>query len=67
MVPARQRITHNLMGYNFQEIDYFHLARELDFVSWDNYPIFQADDPAHIALNHATMRGIKDTPFWVME
>lgn len=67
IIPARQRITHNLMGFNFQEIDYFDLARELDFVSWDNYPIYQANDPAFIALNHATMRGLKDAPFWVME
>ncbi|MCE5258830.1 MAG: beta-galactosidase, partial [Chloroflexi bacterium] len=67
IVPAHQRITHNFMGYNFQEINYFDLARELDFVAWDNYPIFQASDPAHIALNHAAMRGLKNQPFWVME
>ncbi|MHB9033002.1 MAG: beta-galactosidase [Anaerolineae bacterium] len=67
IVPARQKITHNFMGFNFQEIDYFDLARELDFVSWDNYPIFQTSNPAHIALNHAAMRGLKDRPFWVME
>jgi len=67
VIPAHQRITHNLMGFNFQEIDYFDLARELDFVSWDNYPIFQTGDPAYIALNHTAMRGLKDMPFWVME
>lgn len=67
IIPARQRITHNFMGFNFQEINYFNLARELDFVAWDNYPIHQAGDPAHVALNHATMRGLKDMPFWVME
>jgi beta-galactosidase len=67
IVPSRQTITHNFMGFGFQEINYYHLARELDFVAWDNYPIHQADDPALIALSHATMRGLKDKPFWVME
>jgi len=33
--PA-QFITHNFMGL-FQEMDYYDLARDLDFVSWDNY------------------------------
>lgn len=68
IIPARQRITHNLMGFYFQEIDYFDLARALDFVSWDTHPIFQSrGDPAAIALSHATMRYLKDKPFWVME
>jgi beta-galactosidase len=67
VVPAHQKITHNFMGFGFQEINYYNLARELDFVAWDNYPIHQADDPSLIALSHATMRGLKDMPFWVME
>jgi len=30
-------VTHNFMGL-FEELDYFRLAGDLDFVSWDNYP-----------------------------
>ena len=29
-------ITHNLMGFAFDQINYFDLARDLDFVSWDS-------------------------------
>lgn len=60
-------ITTNFMGFGFQDINYYDLARPLDFVSWDNYPVGTAADPAVAALSHATMRGLKDTPFWVME
>ncbi|HEY3542384.1 MAG TPA: beta-galactosidase [Gaiellaceae bacterium] len=67
-VAAAQRITHNLMGFKFSEIDYHVLAAELDVVSWDNYP---ALDPsgrwAGPALAADAMRGLKDAPFWVLE
>ncbi len=63
----QHRVTTNLMGFWFQELNYHDLARNLDLVAWDNYPIGHAHDPAAIALNHATMRGLKDMPFWVME
>jgi beta-galactosidase len=65
-------ITHNLMGFGFDCLNYFDLVRELDLVSWDNYPCTQwgteaAHDPSLTALNHAAMRGLKQKNFWVME
>ena len=65
-------ITHNLMGFGYDRLNYFELAEPLDFVSWDNYPRgFWVDrqniDPASLALSHATMRGLKHHNFWVME
>jgi beta-galactosidase len=65
-------ITHNLMGFKYDQINYFDLARELDFVTWDNYRrmqwTMQAEvDPSDAALAHDTMRGLKRQNFWVME
>ncbi len=64
----RQFVTTNLMGFGFPEIDYHELARELDFVSWDNYPVL---DPkrrwATPALSADAMRGLKERSVWVME
>lgn len=65
-------ITHNFMGFGYDRLNYFDLARALDFVSWDNYPRMQWNmavkvDPAPLALSHDTMRGLKGKNFWVME
>jgi beta-galactosidase len=65
-------ITHNFMGFGYDRINYFDLARTLDFVAWDNYPrtqwhIAMKVSPAPIALGHDTMRGLKGKNFWVME
>lgn len=65
-------VTHNFMGFNYERINYFDLARPLDFVSWDNYPRMQWTmhaevDPARAALAADTMRGLKQKNFWVME
>lgn len=65
-------ITHNLMGFGYNQINYFDLAEDLDFVSWDNYPRMQwnmqADvDPVNAAISHDTMRGLKKKNYWVME
>jgi beta-galactosidase len=64
----RQFVTTNLMGFGFSELDYHELARELDFVSWDNYPIL---DPQRRwttpALSADAMRGLKGRSVWVME
>jgi beta-galactosidase len=68
--PAEQRITHNLMGFGFQEIDYAALGAELDFVSWDNYPVLdQSGSWTVSALSADAMRGLKaQAPRpWVME
>ena len=65
-------ITHNFMGFGFDQINYYDLAKPLDFVSWDNYPrtgwrLAPEADSAYLALGHDTTRGFKGKPFWVME
>ncbi|HSR29116.1 MAG TPA: beta-galactosidase, partial [Anaerolineae bacterium] len=65
-------ITHNLMGFKYELINYFDLARSLDFVTWDNYQRTQWSmhaqvDPSQGALAADTMRGLKSQNFWVME
>jgi beta-galactosidase len=61
-------ITHNLMGFRYPKLNYFHLAEDLDVVSWDNYPRYRGQpDLASRALSHDTMRGLKGSNFWVME
>jgi beta-galactosidase len=69
----RHFITHNLMGFFYDQLDYFDLTRNIDFVSWDNYPrnqwnMHEASLPAtKPALSADTMRGLKKKNFWVME
>jgi len=60
-------ITTNFMGFAFHTLDYHDLARPLDFVAWDNYPLFGDLDPVRVGLSHDTMRGLRQEPFWVME
>jgi beta-galactosidase len=65
-------ITHNFMGFRFDQLNYFELARDLDLVTWDNYPrgfwnMQEHVNPSEIALGHATMRGLKGKNFWMME
>jgi beta-galactosidase len=65
-------VTHNLMGFGYDRINYFDLVRDLDFVAWDNYPRgfwdMQAEiDPSSAALSGDTMRGLKHQNYWVME
>jgi beta-galactosidase len=61
-------ITTNMMGFKFDELDYQELARELDFLSWDNYPLL-SKGAAWLgpALNCDGIAGLKDVPFWVLE
>lgn len=59
-------ITTNLMGF-YKPLDYFKWAKELDFISWDNYPS-NGDPHTKIAMAHDLMRGIKNgEPFCLME
>ena len=65
-------VTHNFMGFKYDRINYFDLARDLDFVAWDNYLRTQWGmqaqvNPSHAALAADTMRGLKRQNFWVME
>lgn len=58
-------ITTNLMG-TYKGLDYFKWAKEMDVVSWDNYPRY--DTPwSFTAMRHDLMRGLKDAPFMLME
>jgi beta-galactosidase len=65
-------VTHNFMSFGFDQVNYFDLARPLDFVAWDNYPrtcwyLNQTADGVRSALGHDTMRGLKGKSFWMME
>jgi len=64
-------VTHDMMGFGYDGLDYFNLAKPLDFVSWNNYPFGfwhrWAYAPASPALSHDAMRGLKNKNFWVME
>ncbi len=65
-------VTHNFMSFGFDQINYYDLAKPLDFVTWDNYPrtgwnVAKEADHAHIALGHDATRSFKRKPFWVME
>lgn len=61
-------VTTNFMGY-FSEIDYYKLAENLDFVSWDNYLDTQwgCAYPVNGSFGHTMMRSLKKAPIWVME
>jgi beta-galactosidase len=49
-------------------VDYADLARTLDFVSWDNYPVWRSPGVRYDAAAAAdVMRGLKRKNFWVME
>lgn len=59
-------ITTNLMG-NYQPLDYQMWAKYMDFISWDNYPAYNAT-LEDTAFKHDLMRGIKQgKPFALME
>ena len=60
------QITTNLMG-TYPELDYFKWGKEMDVISWDNYP--SIDTPVSFtAMSHALMRGLKGgQPFMLME
>lgn len=58
-------ITTNLMG-TYKGLDYFKWAKEMDIVSWDNYPSYNTPW-SQTAMNHDLMRGLKDEPFMLME
>ncbi|RSX54639.1 beta-galactosidase [Bifidobacterium samirii] len=63
---AATPITTNLMG-TFKDLDYFAWGREMDVVSWDNYPGMGMPS-SRVALNHDLMRGVGGgKPFMLME
>ena len=63
---AATPITTNLMG-TFKDLDYFEWAKEMDVVSWDNYPGMDTP-PSFTAMCHDLMRVIGgNKPFMLME
>ncbi len=58
-------ITTNLMG-TYKGLDYFKWAKEMDIVSWDNYPAYNTPW-SETAMCHDLMRGLKGRPFMLME
>lgn len=59
-------ITTNLMGL-YEELDYFAWAKEMDIISWDNYPSIDTLE-SMTAMTHDLMRGLKNgDPFMLME
>ena len=62
---SKTPITTNLMG-TYKWLDYFKWAKEMDIVSWDNYPAYNT--PWSLtAMRHDLMRGLKGEPFMLME
>ncbi len=75
-------ITHNFMGF-FLDLDPFALGEDLDFASWDSYPLGFTDlmplppeerarwartgHPDVAAFHHDLYRGAGRGRFWVME
>ncbi|KGQ23074.2 beta-galactosidase [Thermus filiformis] len=75
-------ITHNFMGF-FTDLDPFALAEDLDFASWDSYPLgftelmplpeeerrlyARTGHPDVAAFHHDLYRAVGRGRFWVME
>lgn len=66
-----QFITHNFMGFA-DKVDYYDLAKQVDFVSQDQYPggffVNGNHEQNHMsAANLDGIRSYKNQPFWIME
>ena len=75
-------ITHNFMG-GFLAFDHFTLAQDLDFATWDSYPLghtlwflvltdvtenyLRRGHPDLAAFHHDLYRGVGKGRFWIME
>lgn len=69
---AHQKITHNFFGGFFNVTHNQNvLSEHLDFVSYDNYPVWgglsEPISPAQIAMTHDYIRGLKQRNFWIVE
>jgi len=68
----RRRCKNHFVIHNFQEsykdIDYYELAKDLDLVSWNSYPIWgEPGLPYGAAAMGDVLRGLKRKNFWTME
>lgn len=60
-------ITHNTMSFH-PTMNYQELSQDLDFASWDNYPVFGPQEVMYNAAAGADLvRGFKRKNFWIME
>ncbi len=64
-------VTTNLMGF-FRPLDYRTLSKEIDVVSWDNYPAWRDDSSdvnlaSSVAMSHDLNRSLLMRPFMLME
>lgn len=65
-------ITHNMMGFS-EKVNYFDLAKDLDFSSHDQYPgghfksVQGAQDYDNNAAQLDLIRATKQKSFWIME
>lgn len=69
---AHQPVTHNFFGGFFNvACDQNIMAAQLDFVSYDNYPVWGGltapIPPAQIAMTLDYIRGLKQRNFWIVE
>lgn len=67
-----QPITTNVSGGFFDKaFDHAENVRVMDFVSYDNYPVWggltEPIAPAAIAMTHDFNRGLKDQNYWIVE
>ena len=71
-VNAELPVTTNFMEY-FYDYDYWQLAKEIDFISWDSYPMWHREKDettlaCYTAMYHDMMRSLKGgKPFVLME
>lgn len=67
---ASQPTTTNFM-YDFRGLNYGKLAKAIDVVSWDSYPIWHKGNDIAVArdngMQHDYMRSLKHKPFLLME
>jgi len=69
---SHQTVTTNLPGGFFEKwFDHNEFSRELDFVSYDNYPVWgglkEPVTPAALSMSLDWVRGIKRENFWIVE
>lgn len=67
---AKQPVTTNLM-YDYPLLNYDRIARSIDIVSWDSYPMWHKNEDIDIAtdngMQHDYMRSLKKKPYLLME
>lgn len=69
---THQQVTTNVSGGFFNKwFDHAENVRPMDFVSYDNYPVWggltEPISPAEIAMTHDFNRGLKNQHYWIVE